>query len=225
MCCGPGEPAPEFLYGEVLWSLSRGLLPAALDFVPPHHASILKPCVFLYFFCSGGGDAAFKRNLSLKLEAQFLRNLACRAGILGGMSARQDASASSTGPAGGGAAGMEVVDDEDDIEGGVLEKGKGRVVPGRMGGAVPGHLMRRLQTLSLRMVEKYALLSQKDRGLACQGLCQLWLALSGPGHGDDLSRMVRVEGGVGLLSWCWSVTARSVGCLQIKEIKASCGVS
>lgn len=87
---------------------------------------------------------------------------------------------------------MEVVDD---IEEGNVDKGKGRVVPGgRMGGAVPGHLMRRLQTLSLRLVEKYALLSKNDRGFACQGLCQLWLALSGPGHGDNLSRMVRVKG-------------------------------
>lgn len=69
--------------------------------------------------------------------------------------------------------------------------GRGIVTPGGMGGAIPGHLMRRLQTLSLRMVESYALLSQKDRALACRGLCQLCLAFSGPGQGDNLSRMVR----------------------------------
>lgn len=82
--------------------------------------------------------------------------------------------------------------DGDDDKGSILDKGKGRLVPGGMGGAVPGHLIRRLQTLSLRLVEKYALLSQKDRGLACQGLCQLWLAFSGPGQGDNLSRMVSI---------------------------------
>lgn len=144
-----------------------------------------------FFFCSGGSDAAFKRNLSLKLEAQFLRTLACRAGVLGGVFMRGDATASSTGATDGGAAGMEVVDDDEGR--GVLDKGKGKVVAGGIGGVVPGHLMRRLQTLSLRLVEKYALLSQKDRGLACQGLCQLCLALSGPGQGDNLSRMVRAR--------------------------------
>jgi len=82
------------------------------------------------------------------------------------------------------------VDGEDSNE----AKGARGINSGGMGGAVPGHLMRRLQTLALRMVDKYALLSQKDRGLACQGLCQLWLALSGPGQGDSLSRMVRREG-------------------------------
>lgn len=105
---------------------------------------------------------------------------------------RWDAPASSAGAAGGGTVGMEVVDDDEGR--GMPDKGKGRVVPGGIGGAVPGHLMRRLQTLSLRLVEKYALLSQKDRGLACQGLCQLWLAFSGPGQGDNLSSMVRAEG-------------------------------
>lgn len=91
---------------------------------------------------------------------------------------------------------MDVVDDNggDDDKGGAPGKGEGArgiVIPGGMGGAVPGHLMRRLQALALRMVEKYALLSHKDRALACRGLCQLWLAFSGPGQGDNLSRMVR----------------------------------
>lgn len=84
--------------------------------------------------------------------------------------------------------------DVDEEGGPVAGKGKGGGarggVPGGMGGAVPGHLMRRLQSLSLRLVENYALLGNKDRGLACQGLCQLWLAFSGPGQGDNLSRMV-----------------------------------
>lgn len=64
-----------------------------------------------------------------------------------------------------------------------------------VGGSVPGHVMRRLQTLALRLVERYALLSEKDRGLTCRGLCQLWLAFSGPGQGDNLPRMVS-EGGL-----------------------------
>lgn len=89
---------------------------------------------------------------------------------------------------------MDVVDDDDDGGTGKGEGERAIVSPGGMGGAVPGHLMRRLQSLSLRMVEKYALLSQKDRALACRGLCQLWLAFSGPGQGDNLSRMVRGGG-------------------------------
>lgn len=150
---------------------------------------------------SGRGATAFQRDRSLKLEAQFLRTLACRAGVLGGVSARGGGSASSSpGVAAGGVVGMEVVDDNtDDDKGGVLGKGEGGrgiVIPGGMGGAIPGHLMRRLQALSLRLVEKYVLLSQKDRALACRGLCQLWLAFSGPGQGDNLSRMVRATGTV-----------------------------
>ncbi|CAN0077665.1 unnamed protein product, partial [Ectocarpus sp. 12 AP-2014] len=94
--------------------------------------------------------------------------------------------------------------DVDEEGGSVAGKGKGGGVrggvPGGMGGAVPGYLMRRLQSLSLRLVENYALLGNKDRGLACQGLCQLWLSFSGPGQGDNLSRMlgVVVQKGVSL---------------------------
>eukprot|EP00752_Nemacystus_decipiens_P003549 g3275.t1 len=146
---------------------------------------------------SGGGgrdEATFQRDLSLKLEAQFLRTLACRAGVLGGISARGgDAPSSSPATAEGG--GVSAMDVDEDDKGGVPGKVKGPheiFIPGGMGGAVPGHLMRRLQALALRMVEKYALLSQKDRALACRGLCQLWLAFSGPGQGDNLSRMLGV---------------------------------
>ena len=142
---------------------------------------------------SSRGAAGFQRDLSLKLEAQFLRTLACRAGVLGGVSTRAgDAPSSSPGAAAGrGVAAMDVDDDGSKGVPGMGKAARGIVIPGGMGGAVPGHLMRHLQALSLRMVEKYALLNQKDRALACQGLCQLWLAFSGPGQGDNLSRMVR----------------------------------
>lgn len=157
--------------------------------------------VALFFKHSNSkGASAFQRDLSLKLEAQFLRTLACRAGVLGGVSARLgDAPSSSPGATASGVAGMDVDDNGDDNDNGRVpadEKGdRDTVIPGGMGGAVPGHLMRRLQTLSLRMVEKYAMLSQKDKALACRALCQLWLAFSGPGQGDNLCRMVRGDEG------------------------------
>ncbi|CAM9233124.1 unnamed protein product [Ectocarpus fasciculatus] len=149
------------------------------------------------------GADAYGKDRSLKLEAQFLRTLACRAGVLGGVFARTrkqgDASSGSTG-GDDAVTGMDVDEEGSPVAG----KGKGGgvrgVVLGGMGGAVPGHLMRRLQSLSLRLVDNYALLGNKDRGLACRGLCQLWLAFSGPGQGDNLSRMlgVVVQKGVSL---------------------------
>lgn len=63
-------------------------------------------------------------------------------------------------------------------------------ISGGSGAAVPGHLIRRLETVATRLVEKYALVGHKDRELVCRGLCQLWLSLAGPGQGDNLSRMV-----------------------------------
>eukprot|EP00903_Cladosiphon_okamuranus_P011333 g10683.t1 len=143
---------------------------------------------------SGGGATAFQRDLSLKLEAQFLRTLACRAGVLGGVSARGGDPPSLL-PGGASGDGVAEMDVDNNSNGGVPGEGKGArriAIPGGMGEAVPGHLMRRLQTLSLRMVEKYAVLSQKDRALACRALCQLWLAFSGPGQGDNLSRVLGV---------------------------------
>lgn len=134
----------------------------------------------------GGAQALQKRDKSLKLEAQFLRTLACRTGVLGGISARSDPVASVPGDT------MDVDDDEEgDVDRG---KGKGPSAPGRVAGAaVPGHVMQRLESLAIRLVEKYALLSDSDRGLACRGLCQLWLALAGCGQGDNLSRAVRLK--------------------------------
>lgn len=138
---------------------------------------------------TGGGfnaPALLRSDRSLKIEAQFLRALACRAGVLGGVFARIEVAAAS--PLGAGSEKMDV----DVREGeGVLDEGMRSSVPGRLGGAVPGDVMRRLQALASRLVEKFALLSPKDRSLVCSGLCQLWLALSGPGQGDSLSRVVR----------------------------------
>ncbi|CAN0369954.1 unnamed protein product, partial [Ectocarpus sp. 12 AP-2014] len=86
------------------------------------------------------GTDSYGKDRSLKLEAQFLRTLACRAGVLGGVFARArqqgDLSPGSTG-GGDGVMGMDI-----DKEGGsVAGKGKGGGVkggvPGGMGGAVP----------------------------------------------------------------------------------------
>lgn len=143
---------------------------------------------------TGGGfnaPALLRSDRSLKIEAQFLRALACRAGVLGGVFARTEVAAAS--PLGAGSEKMEVDAQEGE---GVLGEGMRSLLPGglasgRLGGAVPGDVMRRLQALASRLVEKFALLSPKDRSLVCSGLCQLWLALSGPGQGDSLSRVVR----------------------------------
>lgn len=62
--------------------------------------------------------------------------------------------------------------------------------PGVAGAGIPGHLLRRLATLATHLVEKYAMLVHQDRALACRGLCQLWVSLSGPGQGDNLSHAV-----------------------------------
>lgn len=103
-----------------------------------------------------------KRDCSLRLEAQFLRTLACRAAVMGGVAARARTK-------GQGSAG------ESDIA----------------AAAVPGHVLRRLETIAVRLMEQYPRMNHKDRELACRGLCQLWVALSGPGQGDNLSRAVR----------------------------------
>ena len=144
---------------------------------------------------TGGGFNApqtlLRSDRSPKIEAQFLRALACRAGVLGGVFARLEVA--TTSPLGAGSEEMDV----DAREGeGVLGEGircsvPGEVASGRLGGAVPGAVMRRLQALASRLVEKFALLSPKDRSLVYSGLCQLWLALSRPGQGDSLSRLVR----------------------------------
>lgn len=143
----------------------------------------------------GGAQGLLRRDRSMKLEAQFLRTLACRAGVLGGVAARGD---------GGGSA----MDVDHDNKGGAGSR-VGGVRGEGIGRAVPGHLVRRLEVLAVRMVEKYALLSHKDRELACRGLCQLWLSLSGPGQGDSLRRSVSA---VFFLGWYfWRGCLRCVG--------------
>lgn len=122
----------------------------------------------------GGAQGLLRHDRSMRLEAQFLRTLACRAGVLGGVAARGDGD-------------NIAMDAGHDKGGGSQERG---VLREGIGGAVPGHLIRRLEVLAVRLVEKYALLSHKDRELACRGLCQLWLSLSGPGQGDNLRRSV-----------------------------------
>lgn len=159
----------------------------------------------------GGGKTAaqalMKRDRSLKLEAQFLRTLACRAGVLGSAFVREEryrAIHTNSKPFGKRRTSdaMEVADDEHEGEAGV--RGSTGMVRGTaggviraaemgIGGAVPGHLMQRLETLALKLVDKYMLLSLKDRALARRGLCQLWMALSGPGQKDGFSRVVRLK--------------------------------
>lgn len=147
------------------------------------------------FDTDGGGfqtsQALLNSDKSLKLEAQFLRTLACRAGVLGGVFARTGAASAS--PLEAGVENVDVVREGEGVLGEGTRSGVpgGVVASGRLGGGVPGDVMRRLQALASRLVEKFALLSSKDRSLVCSGLCQLWLALSGPGQGDSLSRVVR----------------------------------
>lgn len=143
---------------------------------------------------TGGGfntPTLLRSDRSLKIEAQFLRVLACRAGVLGGVFTRLGVAAAS--PLGAGVEPMDVDvrEGESVSDGGARCSFPGGIASGRLGGAVPGDVMRRLQTLASRLVEKFALLSPKDRSLVCSGLCQLWIALSGPGQGDNLSRVVR----------------------------------
>lgn len=157
---------------------------------------------FASSYGGGGGDsggsiasALQRRDRSLKLEAQFLRCLACIAGVLGGICAREQNAPSLA------ADGSAETKDSKTGESPYVDAERVRATPSGMvngvsagvGATVPGHVMRRLETLALRLVEKFPLLSYKDRGLVCRGLCQLWLALSGPGQGDNLSRLVSIN--------------------------------
>lgn len=130
-----------------------------------------------------------KRDRSFRLEAQFLRTLACRAGTLGGVAVRAKAGTALTtdmdddGGDGGSRSSIEVI---------------AGAIPGGTGTSVPGHVLRRLEATATRLVENYALMNGKDRGLVCRALCQLWVSLSGPGQGDNLSRVVsRGSSGLG----------------------------
>ena len=138
------------------------------------------------------GVALFSRDRSLKLKAQFLRALACRAGVLGGVFAKAGRVAVSPEKRDDTCSAMDVEDDEGgEQEGGGRGKGKqGRAPDGATGAAVPGHVMRRLEEIATRLVQSYELLSRNDRGLACRALAQLWLALAGPGQSDNLSCLV-----------------------------------
>ena len=141
------------------------------------------------------GVALFSRDRSLKLRAQFLRALACRAGVLGGVFARAGSLAVSPEKRDDTCSAMDVEDDEGgEQEGGGRGKGKqGRAPDGATGAAVYGHVTRRLEEIATRLVQSCDLLSRNDRGLACRALAQLWLALAGPGQSDNLSCLVSVS--------------------------------